>query len=114
ETADRIAVEPHGDECARTLGTQPPVVAALHDAKQRAPRRRTFERAPAALGPGQRQAHAAFDFVVLRRQFYAFVELHDDVGAEQELNLDGALRAELVRSAVEMRTERHALVADLA
>ena len=56
---------------------------------------RALEGALAALGPAQRQLHRALDLVARRRQPQAFVELHGDVGAEQPLDLDRALRRQL-------------------
>ena len=44
----------------------------------------------------------------------AFVQHHHDVAAERELNVDRALGSEKVRIAVQMRTEEHAFVRDLA
>ena len=41
----------------------------------------------------------------LGRQPHAFVELHGDIGAEQDLHFDGALRRQLDHGAVEMRAE---------
>ena len=44
----------------------------------------------------------------------AFVEHHLDVGAKQALHLDGALRREQMRCAVDMRLEGHAVLLDTA
>ena len=89
------------------------IVAALHDAEQRAPvgapRTRACSAPPsAATGACRARSRAR------RRQLHAFVELHRDVGAEQRLDLDRALGRELDRRAVEVRAEGHALVLDLA
>jgi len=68
----------------------------------------------APLAPTQRQPHGALDVDTGGRQLDAFVELHGDVGAEQELDLDRAFRAELDHGAVEMRAEGYRLLVDLA
>ncbi len=44
----------------------------------------------------------------------AFVEHHHDVAAERHLHIDGRLRREQVRIAVQMRAEQHAFLGDLA
>ena len=62
----------------------------------------------------QGKAHGAFNLVLARRQADALVELHLDVGAEQPLDLDGALRRQHVLRAVEMGAERHAGVVELS
>ena len=64
--------------------------------------------------PGEREPHAALDLGQRSRQLHALVELHDDVGTEQRLDLDRALGRELVRRAVEVGAECHARVLDLA
>ena len=58
--------------------------------------------------------HRALDLAPLGRQSYAFVELHGDVGAEQDLHLDGALRRQRDHGAVEMGAEGNALFLDFA
>ena len=75
---------------------------------------RLLEGALAALGPAQRKIHRALDLAPLGRQPHAFVELHGDVGAEQNLHLDGALRRQCDHGAVEMGAERDALFLDFA
>ena len=67
-----------------------------------------FEGALAALRPAQRQLHGAFDLGAFGRKRDAFVELHGDVGAEQDLHFDGAFRRQFDHGAVEMRAERDA------
>ena len=89
-------------------------VAALHDAEQHAPLGRLIECTLGALGPAQRQLHRAFDVVAVGWQPHAFVHLHGNVGAEQALHLDRALRRQLDLRAIDMRAERHRLLADLA
>ena len=68
----------------------------------------------AALGPGERAIDGALDLLARGGQRDAFVELHLDVGAEQALDLDGALGRQQVRGAVDVRLEGDALVGDLA
>ena len=114
EPADRIAGKADADEGTGALGAQRRVVAALHDAEQGAARRRTLERALAALGPAQRQPHRAFHFGTRRGQLQAFVELHHDVGPEQILDFDRALRRERDHRAVDVRAERDAALVELA
>src|SRR6202030_3998574 len=112
--AERIAVEADAGERAGALLAQRLIVAALNDAEQSAARRRLFEGALAALGPAQRQFHRPIDLAPVGRQPNAFVELHGDVGAEQDLHLDGALRRQIDHGAVEMGAERDALLLNLA
>ena len=114
EAAERIAVEADSGERARARLAQVLIVAALHDAEQRLADGRLLEGALAALGPAQRQLHGALDLAPLGRQPHAFVELHGDVGAEQDLHLDGALRRQLDHGAVEMGAEGDALLLDFA
>jgi hypothetical protein len=108
-----IAVKFEIDEGARARCAQRLVVAALDDAEQRPARSGVLERAPASLGPAQRKIHGALDFAPLSRKFDAFVELHGDVRAKQDLHFDGALRRQLHHRAVEMGTESHAAFAHL-
>ena len=68
----------------------------------------------AARRPAQRHLHRRLRARVLRRVLGALVEGHDDVGAQPDLGRDGALRAEEVRRAVEVRAKRHALFRHLA
>ena len=55
--------------------------AALHDGEQIL-RLARAERALAALGPAQRKLHRLLHVLARRRQRGAFVQLHDDVGAD--------------------------------
>jgi hypothetical protein len=68
----------------------------------------------AALGPGKREIDRALDVLARGGQRDALVELHLDVGAEQTLDLDGALRGEQVRGAVDVRLEGDAIFGDFA
>ena len=81
---------------------------------RRGPRALTARTRAGALGPAQRQLHGALGLLLLGRQLDALVELHLDVGAEQALDLDRALRRQHVRRAVDVRLEAHALLAHLA
>ena len=92
EAADRVARKIHADERFRRAPPQLGVRAALHDRKQRlAGLRLVRESGMRALRPAQRQLHRLLRPVPLGRQLDALVELHLDVGAEQALDLDGAL-----------------------
>ena len=101
---------------ARALSTRSRlVVAALHDAEQRAAGRRALESARLQRSAQRSDSRIARAISAgSRRQREAFVELHRDVGAEQRLDLDRALGRELDDGAVEMRAKRHAVLVDLA
>ena len=77
EPADGIAVKADrrervgAERCAQVA-----VVAALHDAEQRAGPRLLAEGALAALGPGEREAHGALELGARRGSADALVELH--------------------------------------
>ncbi len=116
ETADRVAGKIHADERLGRAPAQLRVGAALHDA-QTAPAPARRARAKAARARSAQRSDSsigALHFGRLRRQLDALVELHLDVGAEQALDLDGALRRQHVARAVDVRLEAHALLADLA
>ena len=102
------------DHAARAGAAKLGNVAALRDAEQHVAVRRRLEGALAALAPAQRKLHRALDIAAFRRQPHAFVHLHGDVGAEQPLHLDRALRRQLDLGAVDMRAKRHGLLAHLA
>src|SRR6185437_6211086 len=105
------AVKTKRGERTHAVLTQLRIVAALYDAEQRAVQCRVLEGALAALGPAQRQLHGTLELGALGRKPHAFVELHGNIGTEQDLHRDGALRRQLDLGAVEMRTERDTLVA---
>jgi hypothetical protein len=86
--------------------------AALHDAEQRVAV--AFVRAPAALGPAQRELHRGPCLIGIGRIRRALVEHHHDVGAERILHLDRTLRRQLDQVAVDGRAKFDALLADLA
>ncbi len=112
EAADGVALEVEVDEGAGALDAEVRQVAALHDAEHRLARL-LAEGELAALGPAHGQAHRLLDLGALGRQADALVELHLDVGAEQPLDLDGALGAHLIGGAVDMRAEGDAGLVDL-
>src|SRR3981081_4720877 len=89
----------------------PPMAWPWKPARAR-PRTRGLERALAALAPAQRELHGAFNVAALGRQPHAFVELHGDIGAQQQLHLDRPLRRQFDLGAVDMRTERHPVFAE--
>ncbi len=114
KATDGIAVKTDIDQRARAFFAQALIVAALHDAEQRPAGTCPFERALAAFGPAQRQAHGALDLGPLGGKRYAFVELHGDIGAEQVLHLDGPFRRQFHHGAVDVRAERHACLRHFA
>src|SRR5207302_1565871 len=70
------------------------------------------EGAPRALGPAHRQFHRRLDRLARGGVGGAFVERHRDIGAEEALNLDRALRGQEMPAAVEMRAERDPFLVD--
>ena len=91
EPADGVAGEVHGDERLaerrRSSASVPPCTMPNSAWPGAAGR----ERRARALRPAQAELHRPLHLAPLGRQFEAFVELHLDVGAEQALDLDGAL-----------------------
>lgn len=67
-----------------------------------------------ALGPADGKLHALAGAFVGGGVFGAFVEHHQDVAAESELDVDGRFRGEEVAVAVEMAGEFDALFVDFA
>ena len=112
QPADRVALQVERRERRRALDPKRLDRAALHDAEHRLAGL-FAERDPAAFGPAQGQAHGLLGHFVRAWQLHAFVELHLDVGAEQALDLDRALRRHHVGRAVDMRLEGHAGLVDL-
>ncbi len=86
----------------------------MHDAEESVACRRALEGALTALGPGEGKLHGATQLGLGCRQLQALIELHRDVGAEQNLDFDRALGRKLDDGAVEVGAEGHALVLDLA
>src|SRR5262249_25862012 len=114
EPTNGIPVKPDIGEDARALGPQGHIVSALDNAEQRVALWCLLERAFAALGPSERELHGATELGPLCGQAQAFIELHCDVGTQQNLNLDRALRRKFDDGPVEMRSKDHALVLDFA
>ncbi len=68
----------------------------------------------ATLRPAHRQLHRARDLVARAVSARAFVERHDDVRAEQPLDLHRALGGEHVLAAVDVAAKLHAFLGQLA
>ena len=113
QPADRVAVEADLDEPRRRALPQTGVNAALDDTEDPEPRPRR-EGMARALGPAHRQFHRGFDRLALGGVGGALVERHRDVGAEQALDLDRALRGQQMPAAVEMRAKLDPLLADFS
>jgi len=73
-----------------------------------------FEVLLAALGPTQGQLHRSPRSLDVGWILGAFIESHDDVGPETDLNLHRFFGAKKVRGAVEVRAKCHAFFAHLA
>jgi hypothetical protein len=107
QAPDGVALEVEVHELPRALDPQALHRPALDDAEHRLPGLLP-EGDAAALGPAQGQAHGALGLLVRAGQLHALVELHLDVGAEQPLDLDGALRGQRMGRAVDVGLERDA------
>ncbi len=68
----------------------------------------------APLRPAQSQFHRSSRAGAIGGILRALIERHDDVRAQADLRLDGALRAEEVRRAVEMRAKCNPFLVDFA
>src|SRR5579864_969435 len=66
----------------------------------------------AALRPAKRQFHRSAGSLRFGGILRAFIEGHDDVGAEANLSLSRALGGQKVRRPIQMRTKRHAVFGD--
>src|SRR5262245_23329350 len=86
--------------------------AALHDAE--AGLRGGSWRREAAFGPGGGAGHGALDVGFGGLAWWAFVEGHGDVGAEEGLDLHRAFWREGLRCAVDVGAEDDAVVVDFA
>ena len=64
------------------------------------------------FGPAEREVERGLGLVARGRKRRAFVQHHLDIGAEQALHLDGALRRQLDGRAVDMRLENDAPLVD--
>src|SRR5437660_1574845 len=73
-----------------------------------------FEILLAALSPACRHFHRGPRTRLIRRILRALIERHDDVGAQPDLGLHRAFRAEKMRGAVQVRTECDAFLGDFA
>ncbi len=113
QPADRVALQMHRRQRFGRAHPQRRIVTALDDAEHRLARL-VAERGLAALGPAQRKIARARDLGRLGGQRHAFVELHLDVGIEQALDLDRALRRQLVDGAVEMRAKSDAALVEFS
>ncbi len=67
-----------------------------------------------AARPGHGEAETFFGAGASGGIFSTFVEGHDDVSAESDLDVDGMFRSEEVRAAIEMGAELDAVVRDFA
>lgn len=68
----------------------------------------------AAIQPTQGAAQGGLGPGVIAGIGRAFVKLHDDVAAQLLLNADGGFRGEEMPAAIQMGTEFHAVLGDLA
>ena len=100
-------------ERLHAFGAQRGIDAALHDAEQ-AVARPLGEGALAAFGPFHRQPHRGGGRRLLDRPARAFVERHGDVGVQELLDLDRALRRQPMLRAVDRRAEGDAVGVELA
>ena len=94
------------------LDAQILVECTLHDAEQRLILARMH--VDAALGPAVRAVHRRLGAVVVAGIGRAFVKGHGDIRAQRLLNLHVVFRGDEALAAVQMRTELHALLLDLA
>ena len=113
KATDGIAVEADRDQRLGASLAQIGIDAPLHDAEQGLARlgqletRASIARPSAATAPSRSSASSC-----VAGNGRAFVEHHLDIGAEQTLHLDGALRRERDAGAVEMRLEGDAVLLD--
>ena len=89
-------------------------IASLHDAEKHVAGRRGFKSALASLRPSQRKLHCPLDVPARGGQSDAFIHLHGNVGAEQELYLDRAFGRQLDLCAVDMGAESDGFFTHLA
>ena len=66
------------------------------------------------LRPGHGQAETFFGAGAISRVLGALVKTHYNVGAESDLDIDGVLRCEEVRAAIQVRAELDAVVSNFA
>ena len=125
EAADGVAVEVHFDEALGAFATQIAVNTALDDAEEALCSLAEFamprdfvpmgaEVIEGAARPVHGEAEAFAGAIAIGRVFGALVESHADVGAESYLHLHGVLGRKEVTAAIQMRTEAHTFIGDLA
>ena len=112
EAADRVARQVHRRRLTGAPLTQLLVHTALHDAEEALIRGR--HRLLAALEPADRALRRFLGIVVVGRIRHALIEGHDDVRTKRHLDFHRDLRREELLRSVDMRTERHAFLRDLA
>ena len=116
ETADGVAGKIESDKVIGGFAAQMRVRAALNDAEHHLTLRvsvlaEIFER---ASGPCEGARGGGGGAVFGGGGFDAFIEYHDDVGAEGKLDFDGAFGREEMFGAVDVRAEGDAVVGDFA
>ncbi len=113
EAADGVAVETDGRQRLGRFLAQIGIHTALDNAEQPVPRPRR-EGVLGARGPGHGEPHGDRRLVLGCREGGAFVQHHGDVGIQLTLDLDRALRGQVVHGAVDVRAEGDARFRDLA
>ena len=108
-----IAVKTDLGQRLGTFAAQALGHAALLDAEKRMARP-VAKGVARALRPPHRQAHRLGHPRLVGRQRGAFVETHDDIGAEELLNLHRPLWRQLVLGAVNVAFEGHTSLGELA
>ena len=111
EPADRVAGEIELDRLQRALFPDRQVGSSLRDAKERLVL--AFFRPQRAFQPAQGTRGRGLEVVRARGIRRAFVEGHDDVGAEKLLHLDALFRGESDQGSVEVVAKRDPRFADL-
>ena len=118
EAAHRVAVGSEFLECLDGFFSEFLVHAALHDSEKElrvAVERRIFgEPIHCPAGPFERQGQRVRRLLDGARVRCAFVEGHDDVGADFALGLHHGFGCEFVARAVQMAMEFHALFGNVA
>ena len=119
EAADGVAGEIEFDKASALSRRRSAMRAALHDAEKRlagSRRSRVLREiiVAAAARPVRVRSVAASRARGSGGSFDAFVEHHDDVRAERDLNLDRFFGRKKMLGAVEVRAESDAFVGDLA
>ena len=99
QASEGIAIEVHSHQFCQRLGSQMPVHAALHDAKQ-CRRMRTMGLL-ATPGPAHGQGHGVLRLFLRSGIGGALVEDHDDVGSQLMLHLNRRFWSEKYFGAVD-------------